>query len=281
MRPLVAVFIGDTQQTLFAERLVGRESNPEARTRLLREVRALGAERYFAFGDLVAYPSSANWRELDIWLAALRSGGATLAVSPGNHDLWPFPRRGYAALRSRELIPRGESWQRFDVASVRVFLLDSNRAALPRAAFREQVLWLEHEVELAHRDPTVGPLLFVSHHPPFTNSTVTSDEERMLTPLLDVFRSCRKRATWLSGHVHAYERFEEQGRTLVVSGSSGSPRVLLKKGKAARHNDLAAVGSPSPFGWLELRADATHASLSFRGFRTIGSEVATYDQFAL
>lgn len=281
MRPLVAVFLGDTQQTLLAERLAGRENNPRERTRLLDEVRALGAERYIAFGDLVSYPSKANWRELDAWMKELRAGGASLRAAPGNHDLWPVPKTGYAALRARSLIPQDVSWQRIDAASVRIFILDSNRFALGSAAARRQVFWLEHEVELAHSDPTVGSLLFASHHPPHTNSSVTTDEERMLTPLLSVFRSCRKRATWLSGHAHAYERFEYQGRSFVVAGSSSAPRVRLKVGRAARHNDLAAVGSPSPFGWLELRADATHATLSFRGFRTIASEVVTFDQFAL
>lgn len=281
MRPLRAIFLGDTQQTLLAERLVGRETNPSARTRLLDEVRMLGVERYISFGDLVAYPTKANWRELDTWLHEVRRGGAIVVATPGNHDLWPWPRTGYGFLRERSLIPHGESWQREDVACARIFLLDSNFSALGSEAVKRQVAWLEHEVEIAHRDPTAGSLLFVSHHPPITNSTVTGDNERMLTPLLNVFRSCRKRATWLSGHVHAYERFFENGLQFVVAGSSGAPRVRLKVGRKAHHRDLAGVGSPSPFGWLELRADDLHASISFRGFRTLGSEVVTYDHFQL
>ena len=281
MRPLQAIFIGDTQQTLLGERMIGRESNPRERTRLLEEVRVLGVERHIFFGDLVSYPSSSNWRELDTWIHEVRRGGASVSASPGNHDLWPTPRRGYAYLRARGLIPAKESWDRVDLASVRLFLLDSNFSALGSAAVKRQVAWLEHEVEVAHRDPTAGSLLFVSHHPPITNSAVTGDNERMLSPLLNVFRSCRKRATWLSGHVHAYERFTDNGLTFVVLGSSGAPRVRLKVGAKARHQDLASLGSPSPFGWLELRADSTQAALSFRGFRTIASDVVTFDQFVV
>ena len=37
----------------------------------------------------------------------------------------------------------------------------------------------------------------------------------------------------LSGHVHGYERFRERGRTFIVTGGGGGPRVEYQTGSEA------------------------------------------------
>ncbi len=262
-----AILVGDLQSTLLIERLVGREDNRAARARVLHALARIEARTVVFLGDLVARQSAQNWAGLDVCLAALRARGVRIAAAVGNHDLWLIPGRGYRALAARGLIPAEAPWQRLDVGNVRVFLLDSNRWALGGKRWQAQVRWLEAELDLAERDTTVRAALVVSHHPPWTNSRVANDSEARLAPFLRAFHRCAKAQVWLSGHVHAYERFAVRGKTLVVSGSGGAPRMRLRTGPRARHVDLAGIGAPSPFGWLELSVRAATATRALRGFR--------------
>lgn len=277
-RDLDVVFVGDTQSTLSVERLVGREDNTSARTRLLRELGSVDASNVVFLGDLVARQTAKNWSVLDPCLEALCQRDVRVAAAVGNHDLMLSPARGYAALAARRLTGPRVTWQRLDVSSLRIFVLDSNRWAMGRTRWSEQALWLARELAHADEDPEVRATVLVSHHPPWTNSTVTGDEQAMLAPWLTAFRASCKTRVWLSGHVHAYERFSMREKTLVVAGSSGAPRVALRVGRRARHEDLAKVPAPSPFGWLELRTSPSEAELTFRGFSTLTGDRETFDR---
>jgi len=60
-----------------------------------------------------------------------------------------------------------------------------------------------------------------------------------------------------SGHVHAYERFEEDGIELVVSGGGGAPRMEVRDGLRAR--DLYAGGPVRPFHYCLVTVEARRA----------------------
>ncbi len=277
---LDAIFVGDMQATLSVERLVGREDNVAVRMRIRRELARIDTRNVVFLGDLVARPSVEAFRELDPCLASLRDRGIPCAAAVGNHDLWVSPRRGYGELERRGLVRPGVSWQALDIADLRVILLDSNRWALGAKRWAEQARWLDEEVGRAESDPLVRATIFVSHHPPWTNSAITSDHEARLLAQLEAFHAARKTRVWISGHVHAYERFVMRGKTLMVSGSSGAPRVPLLTGTRIRHTSLATVPRPSPFGWLELRAGAHEATLTLRAFTELAEAATDFDSIA-
>jgi hypothetical protein len=58
----------------------------------------------------------------------------------------------------------------------------------------------------------------------------------------------------VSGHVHSYERFEQAGKTFLVSGGGGGPRVRLFAERRRRHPDLyrAPPGSRRPCHYLSV-----------------------------
>jgi hypothetical protein len=85
----------------------------------------------------------------------------------------------------------------------------------------------------------------------------------------------------VTGHAHAYERFEECGRTFVVSGGGGGPRVELLSGAEARHRDLHTAGSPRPFHYLLVEQDASGARVTVRGLDKGETEARVIDRFEL
>ena len=275
-----AIFVGDTQGTLLLERLIGREDNSAERARLLGLVAELDAEAAIFLGDLVARQSARAWTVVDACLTRLRARGVRLAGCAGNHDLFSLPWRGYDDLARRGLLGPA-SWRRVTLGAARVLVLDSNRRALGRALWDEQLAWLRAELADAEREGSVRAVLVASHHPPWTNSAVAGDAAPLLRPLLDAFYDAPKARVWLSGHVHAYERFASRGKHLVVSGSASAPRMRLLTGARARHPTLARVPAPSPFGWLELRVVAGELTLTHRGFRHLRAPCETFDVVSL
>lgn len=55
----------------------------------------------------------------------------------------------------------------------------------------------------------------------------------MLSELLPVFSRSTKAVVFVSGHVHRYERFTGDGKTYVVTGGGGGPRVEYRVGRDA------------------------------------------------
>ncbi len=98
-----------------------------------------------------------------------------------------------------------------------------------------------------------GTLVFV-HHPPFTNSAVTRGSAVVRRSFVEPFVRADKTRLMLSGHVHSYERFEHGGKTFVVSGGGGGPRVRLVSERRSRHRDLycPAAKSRRPLHYLSV-----------------------------
>lgn len=276
-----AIVVGDTQATLLVERLVGREHCPHVRRRLFRELAHEEAELALFLGDVVAYDAPHHWRRIDPLLDRLRERGVALAATVGNHDVFPVPRRGTASLALRGLVPPHRTYQERDVGNVRFVVLDSNRRVLGEEAWARQVAWLRERVAASEASPEVRAVVFVTHHPPWTNSLRATDAEGTLLPFVEAFERAKKTSVWLSGHVHAYERFAFGGKTLVVSGSTGSPRMRLLEGRAARHADRAGLGSPGPFAWLRVHVAEDHARAELVGFFDERGAVRVLDTLAV
>ena len=276
-----AIVVGDTQATLLVERLVGREHCPHVRRRLFRELAHEDGELALFLGDVVAYDAPHHWQRIDPLLDRLRARGVALAAAVGNHDVFPVPRRGMASLARRGLVPPHRTYQERDVGHVRCVVLDSNRRVLGERAWAHQVAWLGERVTAAEASADVRALVFVTHHPPWTNSLRATDSESTLLPFVEALERSTKASVWLSGHVHAYERFAFGTKTLVVSGSTGSPRMRLLEGAEARHVDRAGLGSPGPFAWLRVHVAKDHAHAALVGFFDEREEARVLDTFAI
>lgn len=250
-------FIGDTQETLLVERLIGREDNRATRGRLVDSIAAARPALVVHLGDAVAISTSAAWRRFDELMRPL--GGVPLVAVRGNHDLWgrakTVEREWNARFHGQERVMRSEG--------TAIVLLDSNRAAMGERSWRAQREWLAATLRTLDDDASCARIICCAHHPPCTNSTVTSDDVEVARDVLPVFIGARKTRALVSGHVHAYERFDVDGphgtKHLIVAGGAGGPRVRLHTSAKARHVDMCALPSPRPMHYLWLEGATLQA----------------------
>lgn len=274
--------LGDTQRTLLLERLVFREQNDAERAAIVRDLAAQRPGLLALLGDMTNDGGSRSaWEAFDALFAPVREAGIPVLVALGNHDYWGGAG---GALRNAAArfpnIARGR-WTARAWGKVRLVFLDSNEDVLGPGAWSEQRAWLGRTLGEIDADPAAAGALLFAHHPPFTNSRTTGDEAHVQRAFLPAFFASKKALAFISGHAHAYERFEERGRAFIVSGGGGGPRVRLLEGAARRHVDQVPLGSPRPFHYLLLEQDDRGVNATVRGLDKGEPEARAIDSFAL
>jgi hypothetical protein len=226
------VVLGDTQRTTFTERFFcGREQNEEARLELIEK---LAAEERPAFvvhlGDMVAFGASASsWEYFDRLMSPLRARGIEIRPLLGNHDYWGDDRAARRHVRRRfPDAARGAYWKQH--RDLGLIWLNSN---LSGSLGRDQAEWFEGTLRRFQEDRATRAILVFTHHPPYTNGVGREGSEYVRDELVPRFFRYSKTVAMMSGHVHGYERFQAKGRTFVVTGGGGGPRVEYELGSAA------------------------------------------------
>lgn len=143
-----------------------------------------------------------------------------------------------------------------------------------------QLQWLEHTLGQLEADASVRLVVLAAHHPPYSNSELTGDQEVSM-PFVDLMAQHSKAKLFLAGHSHTYEHFVEDGRHFVVSGGGGGPRVTLLAGEEQNHADLFEGPSPRPFHYLRLSAGRRALRIEAHGFRTGETAVGVFDEFSI
>lgn len=257
------VVLGDTQRTSWGEELLfGREQNEAARRALVDKIAAEEGPAFIVhLGDLVVTGGSqAEWEYFDRLMSPLTARRIPILPVLGNHDYWGndsdalrfararFPQlteHGYYAMRHGRL---GLIW------------MDSN---LADARGREQADWFARVLAAFEGDLDVRGVLVFTHHPPFTNGKQRSGEAYVLSELLPSFFAAPKARVLLSGHVHGYERFVRSGKTFVVTGGAGGPRVEYHVGAEVVTPPayVTPTGDVRAFHYVTIRDD--EAALQF------------------
>lgn len=281
--------LGDTQPTLAVERwLLRREQNDAERPRLIADLLAWKPALLVHLGDMVADGARrSDWSDFDQLVAPIRAAGVPILPALGNHDyaggvarFVPAGRR--AALRhlhARFPWLSARRWYDRQQGPLRLVWLDTNSRRMPAADWAEQVRWFESKLAEAEADGRSRGILVFAHHPPFTNSRATSDALDVRRAFVGPFCRSAKGLLFLSGHTHAYERFHESGKTFVVAGGGGGPRVRLLRGNSRRHLDRIDAPSPRPFHYLLVRAAADGVDVIARGMDKGAATTAELDRF--
>ncbi len=204
--PATFAVIGDTQDDPTVP-------VPDGRTALVAEAIAVEEDCMFLLhlGDTVGDPhDDAEWGR---FFAEMGPVIAHIPIYPvmGNHErnltVW------YAAFGYPQ-------WYTFTCGDVPVIVLDSNDWAAPRA--EEQDAWLEKALAAAERPPVVA-----FHHPPYADDARHPEGWRQFADRWEPLFAAYDVPLILSGHVHAYERYERDGRVWIVAGSGGGPPSVL------------------------------------------------------
>lgn len=274
------VVVGDLQRTSWLE--WWREQNDAERVRV---VRAIADERpafLVIVGDLVFGGARArDWAAFDVLSTPIREAGIPVIAAMGNHEYWGG-RSGEGHFFARFPHLDGERWYVRAWGPLRFVVLNSNEGDLWKREWREQKRWYERTLAELDRDPAVRGVIVVAHHPPYTNSTVTSDERHVQRDFVPAFLAARKTLALMNGHVHSYERFERQGKAFVVSGGGGGPRARLSTGAQRRHPDDKYDGPPlRDFNFVRMTVEADGLAAEVRGLPKGGQEFRAIDRFFL
>jgi 3',5'-cyclic AMP phosphodiesterase CpdA len=238
--------VGDLQPTSRLE--FWRESNASERERIVEAIARSDPDFLVLLGDLVFCGSSAaGWSRFDRTCSPLRKASTRLLPVLGNHEYWISRPRAMRHFFSRFPELEERRWYAARYGPLALVFLDSNVRFLSARQWRDQRAWFEATLAFFEADPGVRGTLVFLHHPPFTNSTLTSDERHVQRFFVPSFRASRKTLAMISGHVHSYERFERGGKTFVVAGGGGAPRVRLADDLRRRHSDDAFQGPPVRF----------------------------------
>ncbi len=248
-------FVGDTQTPTWIESLVlGSNRNGEATDSIFADLARRKPAQLFLLGDLVSFgPYSGSWSQIDRHIRDLRIAGIAVHGVLGNHDLMLFARTGEENFQERfpDHVRTGYVQT---VDSVGVVLLNSNFGSLGPPDVERQRMWYRNTLDSLQHDPGIQHIVVCCHHSPFSNSRVVGGSEEVRKEFLLLFLGTPKCRLFLSGHAHAFEQFQEGGKTFLVVGGGGGPSQPLAEGKEQTWKDLAPLQKPH-YHYLELQRE--------------------------
>jgi hypothetical protein len=222
--PLVFIAYGDTRFTDVGETAA---SSPAVRQALVAKIAAENPAAIFINGDLPWHGIAADY---DVYRAETRAWrDAHLRVYPalGNHE-FSACYESSCLERWWDTFPdlRGRRWYSVAIgAKVVGVALDSDASLLPGS---EQRTWLESQVNSL--DPAVRVVLIVMHHPPaadvqtvkLVDHNARQNEQSLAAYLQKAAARSAARFVVSAGHIHNYERLEQDGVMYLVSGGGGA-----------------------------------------------------------
>jgi Icc-related predicted phosphoesterase len=263
--------VGDLQTTSLLE--FWREENDYERALLVRRLADVRPAFLIVLGDLVSNGGSKSaWADFDALCAPLHEARVPVLPVPGNHEYWPF----FGDLDNYfDRFPGLDrrSYYKKTYGALGLVFLNSNAGELSEAAWKEQLRWYKEALAALDGDESVRGVLVLLHHPPYTNSTVTSDEEHVKRDVVPAFAEAKKTQAMITGHVHSYERFERGGKVFLVSGGGGGPRAALAALGDRRHaDDLYQGPSLRSFHYLSVTPSQDGIAIDVIGLREDGSD---------
>jgi hypothetical protein len=236
------ILVGDTQKTMTLE--FWRPHYDAERLAVIREILAREPAFVVNCGDVVCHGGRrTDWQRFCEENVPLFSNPIAYFPALGNHDYYGGPD----AFRYRaEVFPHVgmRRWYEVRYQSLVIAILDSNFDELGAEQIRSQDEWLEKLLKSAEADASIGHVVLVCHHPPYTNAKGLSESRDAQEHF--VSRITPKVRVFASGHVHSYERFEKRGVQFLVSGGGGGPTRDLEM-EHPRHQDLYTGSRERPF----------------------------------
>jgi hypothetical protein len=232
------IFLSDTQSPLLAEQIILSENrNREARDLILGDIRRGGAAAVFHCGDLVSLGfCDRDWARVDAFVEGLNAEGIPFYPVLGNHDVMLLGREGERRFQKRypHASRTGYSVQ---AGRVGVVLLNSNFTILTDQEVQQQQEWYDSTLTEMEADSTVGAVIVVCHHSPFTNSKIVSPSEGVQQRFVPLFVRNKKCKFFISGHAHAFEHFVQGGKDFLVIGGGGGLQQPLYTGGEQKWKD--------------------------------------------
>jgi UDP-2,3-diacylglucosamine pyrophosphatase LpxH len=248
------LFLSDTQEPMFVERLVLRtHQNTKATTTIFAEILRIHPPVLYWLGDIVSLGFRDNkWPIIDRFLDNCRKVGTAVYAIMGNHDVMGRPRKGARNFQQRfpEHVHTGYVQKTDEIA---VVMLNSNFSTLSVADLVKQQTWYEQTLEELDADPSVRVVIVTCHHAPYSNSKLVGSSKLVQQRFVPNYIKSAKARLFITGHSHAFERYEFEGKTFLVIGGGGGLRQPLNT-SPTRLPDLATDYKPM-FHYLAVRRE--------------------------
>lgn len=216
--------------------------NVEATDLIFKEIVKRKPTRFFILGDVVALGyKEKKWKEMDTRLKNCRDAGIRVSALLGNHDVMTRAKKGEERFQQRfpDQVRTG-----FVIVtdSIAVVLLNSNFKKLAADEVAFQQTWLEATLKNLDTDPSIKLTIVTCHHAPFSNSKIVGSSEAAQEHFLPAFNRSKKAKLFMTGHSHAFEHFNKDGKDFVVIGGGGGIHQPLREGDSLK--DLARDYKP-------------------------------------
>jgi Icc-related predicted phosphoesterase len=281
VKNLPVALVGDLQRTTVWELMIGREQNDAEREKIIKNIAMEKPGALILLGDMVSNGADVNtWLYLKNLLKPVSKENIPIIPVLGNHEYWGDDS---AALHNAgKVFPvfQKTHWYFVRYRNIVFIILDSNRDNLTGNEWSVQKEWFENKLKYFDSDPSVKGIIVCLHHPPYSNSLVTGDNINVQDAFVQPFLDSKKTMAMITGHVHTYERFIKKGKTFIISGGGGGPRVMLKTGPNT-HKDLVNLPSPRPFNYLLLYQESAGISIVVRGLHKGSSKFYTIENFSI
>jgi Icc-related predicted phosphoesterase len=231
-----------------------REQNDAQRRKVFLAVAKQQPKLLIILGDLVSAGGAFSaWNYFDACIQPVRDRHIPIVAIPGNHEYMHGKEKGVANFISHFPNMNGRTWTQARCGDIAFVLLNSNFHEMARADIDTQGAWYARTLDSLQNDSSISSIVVGCHHPPFTNSTIVSENKDVQTRFVPLFARTPKAKLFISGHCHSYERFSEYGKTFVVSGGAGGPKqkVIIDPAKQ-RRRDLYIGPAVRPFHFCTI-----------------------------
>jgi UDP-2,3-diacylglucosamine pyrophosphatase LpxH len=255
------LFLSDTQAPMFVERLVLRtHHNKKATATIFDEIIRLKPAVLYWLGDIVSLGyHNRKWRSIDQFLQRCTDVKTAVYAIMGNHDVMGRPRKGAKNFQQRfpEHIHTG--YVKITDA-IAVVMLNSNFSILSPADLFKQQTWYEQTLADLDADPAVKVIIVTCHHAPYSNSKLVGSSKLVQQRFVPPYVKSQKGRLFITGHSHAFERYQFEGKEFLVIGGGGGLRQPLNT-SSSRLPDLAGDYKPL-FHYLSVRREGDGLSLT-------------------
>lgn len=248
------LFLSDTQAPMFVERLVLRtHQNTKATQTIFDEILRIQPTVLYWLGDIVSLGfRNDKWPMIDRFLEKCREFGTSVYAIMGNHDVMGRPRKGARNFQRRfpEHVHTGYVQMTDHIA---VIMLNSNFATLSVADMVKQQTWYEQTLKDLDENPDVKVVIVTCHHAPYSNSKLVGSSKLVQQRFVPCYIKSKKARLFITGHSHAFERFQFEGKEFLVIGGGGGLRQPMNT-SPTRLPDLASYYKPM-FHYLAVRRE--------------------------
>lgn len=255
------LFLSDTQAPMWVEKLVLRtHQNTKATQTIFNEIIRLRPAVLYWLGDIVSLGYRNNkWRLIDQFLLKCTEVQTAVYAIMGNHDVMGRPRKGARNFQKRfpEHSPTGYVKTTDAIA---VVMLNSNFSTLSAENLVKQQTWYEQTLTELDADPAIKVVIVTCHHAPYSNSKLVGSSKLVQQRFVPPYIKSQKARLFITGHSHAFERYEFEGKTFLVIGGGGGLRQPLNT-TPSRLPDMATDYKPM-FHYLSVWRDGEGLTLT-------------------